>query len=42
KSVGWLEIGDGGLKAGGGVEKEVGEVGDIDINGMVNVSGLME
>ncbi|WP_420359658.1 DUF1256 domain-containing protein [Bacillus altitudinis] len=42
KSVGWFEIGEGGLKGGGGVEKEVGEVGNFDINGMVKVRGFME
>ncbi|WP_313960265.1 DUF1256 domain-containing protein [Bacillus velezensis] len=35
-------MGDGGVKAGGGVEKDVAEMGDVDMNGMVNVRGFME
>lgn len=42
KSVGSFQIGDGPLKPGAGVQKELPEVGDIHINGIVNVSGFME
>ncbi|MEW5066343.1 spore protease YyaC [Bacillus subtilis] len=42
KSVGSFQIGDGPLKPGAGVQKDLPEVGDLHINGIVNVSGFME
>ncbi|BBP93587.1 hypothetical protein BsIDN1_72050 [Bacillus safensis] len=43
KSVGSFQIGDGPLKPGAEKKKkELPEVGDIHINGIVNVSGFME
>lgn len=42
KSVGFIEIGDGPVKPGAGVNKELPAVGHIHITGIVNVSGFME
>ncbi|MEA1007723.1 spore protease YyaC [Bacillus velezensis] len=42
KSVGSFQIGDGPLKPGAGVQKDLPEIGDVHINGIVNVSGFME
>lgn len=42
KSVGMISIGNGPLKPGAGVNKELPQVGDIHITGIVNVSGFME
>lgn len=42
KSVGTVQIGNGPLKPGAGVNKDLPEVGDIHITGIVNVSGFME
>jgi putative sporulation protein YyaC len=42
KSVGHVQIGEGPLKPGAGVNKELPEVGNIHITGIVNVSGFME
>jgi putative sporulation protein YyaC len=42
KSVGVIEIGDGPVKPGAGVNKELPAVGNIHITGIVNVSGFME
>ncbi|PLR79973.1 spore protease YyaC [Bacillus canaveralius] len=42
KSVGIIQIGDGPVKPGAGVNKELPPVGDIHITGIVNVSGFME
>ncbi|MFO1442280.1 spore protease YyaC [Bacillus sp. Bva_UNVM-123] len=42
KSVGFIEIGEGPVKPGAGVNKELPEVGDIHITGIVNVGGFME
>lgn len=42
KSVGSFQIGKGPLKPGAGVQKNLPEVGDVHINGIVNVSGFME
>lgn len=42
KNVGMIEIGDGPVKPGAGVNKELPEVGNIHITGIVNVSGFME
>ncbi|WP_027339665.1 spore protease YyaC [Halonatronum saccharophilum] len=41
-SVGSISINDGALKPGSGVNKNLPEVGDIHITGLVNVSGYME
>ncbi len=41
-SVGSISINDGPLKPGSGVNKDLPEVGDIHITGLVNVSGYME
>ncbi|MGM9924403.1 MAG: spore protease YyaC [Bacillus sp. (in: firmicutes)] len=42
KSVGTVQIGTGPLKPGAGVNKNLPEIGDIHITGIVNVSGFME
>ncbi|TDL79312.1 spore protease YyaC [Peribacillus frigoritolerans] len=42
KSVGSFQVGAGPIKPGAGVNKVLPEVGDIHINGIVNVSGFME
>jgi len=42
KNVGTIQIGKGPLKPGAGVNKQLPEVGDIHITGVVNVSGFME
>ncbi|MGG3622367.1 spore protease YyaC [Bacillus gobiensis] len=42
KNVGSYQLGKGPLKPGAGVQKELPEVGDVHINGIVNVSGFME
>lgn len=42
KSVGIIQIGNGPVKPGAGVNKELPEVGEIHITGIVNVSGFME
>lgn len=42
KSVGVIQIGEGPVKPGAGVNKELPEVGNYHITGIVNVSGFME
>ncbi|SFI70140.1 spore protease YyaC [Thermoflavimicrobium dichotomicum] len=42
KNVGWIQLGLGPIKPGAGVKKELPEVGQIHIKGIVNVSGFME
>lgn len=42
KSVGFIQIANGPIKPGAGVNKDLPEVGDINITGIVNVSGFME
>ncbi|MEM5590697.1 spore protease YyaC [Niallia circulans] len=42
KSVGIVQIGDGPVKPGSGVNKELPPVGNIHITGIVNISGFME
>jgi putative sporulation protein YyaC len=42
RSVGVIEIGEGPVKPGAGVNKELPAVGHIHITGIVNVSGFME
>ncbi|MBO0958414.1 spore protease YyaC [Neobacillus sp. MM2021_6] len=42
KNVGVIQIGNGPVKPGAGVNKDLPEVGDIHITGIVNVSGFME
>ncbi len=42
KSVGMITIKDGPLRPGSGVNKELPEVGDLQITGNVNVGGFME
>lgn len=42
KSVGMIEIGDGPVKPGAGVNKDLPAVGNIHLTGIVNVSGFME
>ncbi|MFP9128075.1 spore protease YyaC [Niallia sp. BSM11] len=42
KSVGVIHLGDGPVKPGSGVKKELPPVGNIHITGIVNISGLME
>ncbi|MGG1572813.1 spore protease YyaC [Fictibacillus sp. NRS-1165] len=40
--VGMISIGDGPVKPGAGVNKELPPVGDMHMTGIVNVSGFME
>lgn len=42
KSVGVIQVGEGPVKPGAGVKKELPEVGNYHITGIVNVSGFME
>lgn len=42
KSVGTIQLSEGAVKPGAGVNKELPEVGDIHITGIVNISGFME
>ncbi|MDZ5471658.1 spore protease YyaC [Bacillus sp. 31A1R] len=42
KSVGVIQIGEGPVKPGAGVNKDLPPVGDLHITGIVNVSGFME
>lgn len=42
KNIGIIQIGKGPVKPGAGVNKELPEVGDYHITGIVNVSGFME
>ncbi|MDP4084665.1 MAG: spore protease YyaC [Bacillota bacterium] len=42
KSIGVIEVGDGPVKPGAGVNKELPDVGNVHITGIVNVSGFME
>ncbi|MEH7237926.1 spore protease YyaC [Bacillus sp. JJ1562] len=42
KSVGSITIGEGPIKPGAGVNKELTPIGDMHITGIVNVSGFME
>ncbi|MCC3359355.1 spore protease YyaC [Bacillus sp. REN16] len=42
KSVGSITIGEGPIKPGAGVNKELPPIGDMHITGIVNVSGFME
>lgn len=42
KSVGMIQILNGPVKPGAGVNKELPSVGDMHITGIVNVSGFME
>jgi putative sporulation protein YyaC len=42
KSVGSLQVANGPVKPGAGVNKDLPEVGDMHITGIVNVSGFME
>lgn len=42
KSVGVIEVGEGPVKPGAGVNKDLPNVGNIHITGIVNVSGFME
>lgn len=41
-SVGCIQIGEGPVKPGAGVNKELPPVGDIHVTGIVNVGGFME
>ena len=42
KNIGVIQVGNGPVKPGAGVNKELPAVGDIHITGIVNVSGFME
>lgn len=42
KSVGYIILGAGPVKPGAGVNKDLPQVGDAHITGIVNVSGFME
>lgn len=41
-SIGTIQLGDGPIKPGAGVNKDLPPVGDIHITGIVNVGGFME
>lgn len=41
-SVGFVTLSDGPLKPGAGVHKDLPEVGDLHLTGIVNVGGFME
>ena len=40
--IGYITLGEGPLKPGAGVDKELPEVGDVFITGIVNFSGLLD
>lgn len=40
--IGYITLGEGPLKPGAGVDKDLPEVGDIFITGIVNFSGLLD
>lgn len=40
--IGYITIGEGPLKPGAGVDKDLPEVGDLFITGIVNFSGLLD
>lgn len=40
--IGYITLGEGSLKPGSGVEKDLPEVGDIHITGIVNLSGIFD
>lgn len=42
KSVGSIQVSQGAMKPGAGVNKDLPEVGHLSITGIVNVSGFME
>lgn len=42
KSIGAIQVGVGPVKPGAGVKKELPDVGEFHITGIVNVSGFME
>lgn len=42
KNIGTVQVCNGPLKPGAGVNKQLPEVGDVHVTGIVNVSGFME
>ncbi|MBD1371987.1 spore protease YyaC [Hazenella sp. IB182357] len=42
KSIGYIQLGLGPLKPGAGVKKDLPEIGEVHITGIVNVAGFME
>jgi len=40
--IGYITVGKGSLRPGAGVKKDLGEVGDIFITGIVNLNGFLE
>jgi putative sporulation protein YyaC len=40
--IGYITLGEGPLKPGAGVDKELPEVGDLFITGIVNFSGMLD
>ncbi|MEW6727712.1 MAG: spore protease YyaC [Bacillota bacterium] len=42
ENVGTVALGDGALKPGTGVKKDLPEVGDVHVTGVVNVGGFLE
>jgi putative sporulation protein YyaC len=40
--IGFITIGEGPLKPGAGVDKNLPEVGDVFITGIVNFSGMLD
>lgn len=41
-SVGWIQVGNGPVRPGAGVNKQLPEVGQVHVTGIVNVAGFME
>ncbi len=42
RNVGYITVGKGSLKPGAGVKKDLGEIGDVFITGIVNLNGFLE
>ena len=42
KNVGFIEVGDGPVRPGAGVNKKLPDVGDVHMIGIVNIGGFME
>lgn len=40
--IGYISVGKGSIRPGAGVKKDLGEVGDIFITGIVNLNGFLE
>jgi len=42
EQIGYINVGKGSIRPGAGVKKDLGEVGDIFITGIVNLNGFLE